>query len=155
MSNEDIIRDELQSIANEAKQIYNASGKRVTGKWEQGIEINTSYNYGELRSYAYLAGRGRTKNAGKGETLQSKILQWIKDRGIRPIEEKMQISTLAFLIARKIHREGTDKSRHLAVFEKVLTPQRIQDIIDKVTVFNVELFVNTVRAELLIITKNV
>ncbi len=141
MTNEQIIKEELQKVVDEAKEIYNGSGKRSTGNWEKGLEIKTSLNKGELYGYAYLAGR----RAGKQPPTAS-ILEWIKAKGIRP-ENGMKLSALAYLIARKIGREGTDKSRHLKVFEEILTPQRIQSIIDKVSQFNVGMFVNDITVE--------
>lgn len=156
MSDEEIIRDELNKVIEEAKQLYNGSGKRVTGNWEKGLRVDAKGNKGSLFSYAYLAGRGPTRQGNKGEpTLVQRIEQWLRNRGIRPLESGMKISSLAFLIARKIHREGTNKDNHLEVFEKILTPERIQKIIDRVAAFNVSLFVNDVRVEFQKLTNNV
>lgn len=155
MSNEEIIKEELDSIFKDAEKLYLSSGKKVTGNWSKGKEILSSENYGELKSYAYLAGRGLTKKAGTGSTLYSRILEWIKNRGIQPIESSMKVTTLAFLITRKIHQSGTDSSRHLEVFDKVITPARIQMILDRVSSFNVSLFTDEIIFELKKISKNV
>ncbi|SDR74400.1 hypothetical protein SAMN05192545_0014 [Maribacter dokdonensis] len=53
MSNEEIIKEELQKVADEAIALYEASGKKVSGNWAKGIKIETSKNKGELYSYAY------------------------------------------------------------------------------------------------------
>lgn len=156
MSNEEIIREELEAVAEEAKQIYISSGKRVTGNWLKGLTVESGRNEGTLFSYRYLAGRGRTRNPNDGSpTLVQRLTQWIKDRGIKPREENMKISSLAYVMARKIHREGTKKSNHLQVFEEVLTPERIQTIIDRVTTFNVDSFVRNATIEFEKLSNNV
>lgn len=157
MSNEEIIRAELEKIGEEAKEIYRASGKRVTGKWEEGVRVETSPNKGVLYSYAYLAGRGPTKNGNDGgPTLVQSIEQWLRNKwGAGAVQGRMTISSLAYVIARKIHREGTNKDYHLNVFEKVLTPQRIQDIINKVGEFNVGVFVRDAQIEFNKLANNV
>lgn len=156
MTNEEIIREELDKIAEEAKALYNSSGKRVSGKWEAGIDIRSSKNRGELWSYAYLAGRGPTKKGNDGgPTLQDNLLIWIKARGIKPIQQNMSLSTLAYFMAQKIHEKGTDPRRERRVFEEVLTPQRIQKILDKVGALNVETFVRDTLIEFNKIAKDV
>lgn len=145
MTNEEIIREELQKVADDAIKIYEQK-KKASGNWPTGIRIETSKNKGELYSYEYLAGRGPTINTQASKpTLREKILEWLKIKGIKPIEKSMKLSSLAFLIARKIHRAGTDPARHLAVFEEVLTPERIQSIIDRVSEFNIGVFVGDVQ----------
>lgn len=156
LSNSDIIKQELEAVFKEAVALYESSGKKASGNWPKGKDIREINNGAELWSYAYLAGRGPTRNGNRGEpTLQQRILEWLQIRGIKPIEQKMKISTLAFLIARKIHREGTDKKRHLAVFEKVLTPQRIQEIIDKVSEMNLNQFVKDTRVKFEKLSSNI
>lgn len=154
MSNEEIIKEELQKIVDEAVEMYNNSGKRTSGQWEKGLEIRTSSTdttaKGELYSYGYLAGRRK----GKQPPTQN-ILEWLEKKNIHPVERKMKLSSLAFLIARKIGREGTDKDRHLLVFEEILTPERLQTIIDRVTRFNVDFFLSEISIELKKLKNNV
>lgn len=156
MSNEEILRSELEKVKDEAIQLYRSSGKRVTGNWETGNRVEADAKSARIYAFAYLAGRGRTVNGNKGEpTLRQRILEWLQNRGIRPIEDSMRLSTLAFLIARKIHREGTDKSRHRRVFEEILTPNRIQEIINNVGRFNIEMFTEEVEVSLTVLKKSI
>ena len=63
------------------------------------------------------------------------IEQWIRARGIQPIESKMKVSGLAWAIAKKIAREGTKRSRNEdkpAFIDEVITGERVQEIINKV-----------------------
>jgi hypothetical protein len=65
------------------------------------------------------------------------------------------LKALAFLIARKIHREGTDKKRHLKIYEQIITEERIFAIIDRFAEINVNRIVTQITAELQILAKNV
>lgn len=162
MSSEDLdlLKVEIGLIVEDVKKAYRASGKRVTGNFEDGVEVVYSSNdsgvKGTIKGFTYLAGRGKTKNSSAGTpTLKEQILDWLKDRGIRPIEPKMSLKALAFVISRKIHREGTDSKRHLQVYEDVITQERIFDIIDKFAKINVNRIVNEITAELKILAQNV
>jgi acetylglutamate kinase len=59
------------------------------------------------------------------------IVQWIEDKGIQAID--ISVSSLAFLIARKIAREGWNRDRFggVELISTVITDKRIQNIIDK------------------------
>ncbi|MEX2402645.1 MAG: hypothetical protein WD625_00865 [Balneolales bacterium] len=61
-------------------------------------------------------------------------------KNINPIEVDMKRSSLAFLIARAIGKKGTKDSNELDVYEQVLTPERFEKIINRVSVFHVEEF---------------
>lgn len=110
---EKIIKNEL--ISNNRV----ASGKLLKS-------INTEVKYKNLVFSVVLnaedyfkfisEGRGKSKNGGDG-TLQEKILNWIKVKNILPREVNGKLPTekqLAFLIARKIHREGYKGSNDYA-----------------------------------------
>lgn len=119
--------------------VYNASGKKVSGEFEKGLEVAYAPDSAKLSGYVYLAGR----KAGKQPPIQA-IENWLKAKGIKPIEDNMKISTLAFLIARKIAKEGTKKENHLAIYDQVITPQRIQEIFEKINQINVAAFTNEI-----------
>jgi hypothetical protein len=65
----------------------------------------------------------------------------------------MKISTLAFLIARKIGKEGT-KQNHLAIYDQVITPARIDDILGKINKINVTAFIDEVNIMITKLTIN-
>lgn len=63
------------------------------------------------------------------------IEEWIQAKGIRPLEKKISVSSLAYAIAHKIGREGTRRFKaggKPEFIDAVITAERIQDIIDKV-----------------------
>lgn len=157
MTTDEIIQEEIQSILDDILSLYETSGRKASGQFEEGLEAVYEPNKATIKGFVYLAGRGRTKKKGKpGEpTLQEQILKWIKTRGIKPIEKEMELSSLAFLIARKIHEKGTTPSEWLRVYEQVITPERINSIIDRVAELNVNLLITEIRAELEILAKNV
>ncbi|WP_067151023.1 hypothetical protein [Pseudotamlana agarivorans] len=148
-SNNDIIKEEMEAIISDIIKVYNASGKRVSGEFEQGLEAVYGTNKGTLYGYTYLAGR----RAGKMPPVES-IKQWIEARGITPYSEKMSVTSLAWAIAKKIASKGTNSNNHLKIYEEVITPQRINEIINRVSQFNVNQFVNELEASLIILEKN-
>lgn len=137
--NQKVLQEEMERIKNDILQLYNASGKKTTGEFEKGLEIEYKDLTVTLKGYTYLGGR----RAGKQPPIKA-IEDWIKAKGIKPLEDKISTSTLAFLIARKIAEKGTDKQRHLQVYSKVITPERIQAILDRVSQLNANAFVQEV-----------
>ena len=137
--NDIIIKEELEAIKADIIALYNASGKRTTGEFENGLEIKYQPNSATLSGYVYLAGRA----AGKQPPIQA-IEKWLIAKGITPIESKMKISSLAYLIARKIAKEGTKKENHLQIYNQIITPERIEKILERLNQVNVTAFANEV-----------
>lgn len=155
-TDDEIIKEEIDAILVDLKEAYEKSGRKASGEFAKGLEAVYSPNKGVIRGYTYLAGRGKTVNGNKGEpTLAERILEWIKTKGIRPLEEKMTLKSLAYVIARKIHLKGTDSSKWFKIYEEVITPQRINKIIDRIAKLNVNRIITEINAELEILAKNV
>jgi hypothetical protein len=75
-------------------------------------------------------GRKPTENGGNGE-LKAKIRQWIDVKGIEP--DGISKDSLAYLITRKIHREGTsiyqrNNGESSGLLDDVLTDQTINEL---------------------------
>jgi len=149
MSNETdiVIREEMESLVADITAAYEASGKKVSGEFPKGLQVTYAPNQATLSGYAYLAGRA----AGKMPPVD-KILTWVQQRGLRPLKGTQ--SGLAWAIARKIAAEGTNEENHLKIYEQVVTPERIQVIIDKVTAINIQTFVNNVTAQMQLLSKD-
>ena len=152
-----IIKEEIESILADILTVYNNSGRRASGEFEEGLEAIYEPYKATIKGYLYLAGRGKTKKKGKaGEpTVQEQILTWLKVRGIKPIKEKTSLKSLAFLIARKIHKEGTKRSSWLKIYEQVITPERINSIIDRISTLNVNRIITEFKAQLEVFEKGV
>ena len=95
-------------------QSYEGEGLRASGKWASELEGSTTQSGNRISSVilgaqytgALIGGRSSTRSKGSGTiTLRQAIRQWIDDKGITP-RDKISKDSLAFLIARKIHREG-------------------------------------------------
>ena len=107
---------------------------RASGKFADGLEVRvdglTAQLWGESCAQQLETGR----KAGAFPPI-SAIEQWIKDKGIaNRIEGKISISSLAFLIARKIAKRGWKREEHggVELISQVITDVRIQKIIDEV-----------------------
>lgn len=136
-----LLQTEMNLLRDEILEVYNNSGKKTTGEFERGLEIEYSTSKAILKGFEYLAGR----RPGKQPPIQA-IEKWLDDKGIRPIEARMSVSTLAYLIARKIAKEGTKKENNLAIYSQVITPQRIDQILQKTQTLNANAFVQEVTA---------
>lgn len=156
MTGKDILQIELEKIRQELIQKHIQLGMKASGDWINSVEVQTSGSdkgaSGVIRANHYtrqlVEGRPPTSNPSPGSpTLKEAIEKWIYDKGIQPLEANMKISSLAFLIARKIHREGTEyfKQGGTDLVDSVITPERIQRIISKVTEFHVSRVVSEVK----------
>jgi hypothetical protein len=84
--------------------------------------------------YFSIYGRAPTTKAGSG-TVKDKIKQWIKDKGITSDISENQ---LAYLITRKIHREGSSiylfsGKKNTGLLDNVITTEMIKEFNDKFT----------------------
>lgn len=139
-NSDEVIKEEMEMIKADIIAVYNASQKRTSGEFERGLEAIYSPNKAVLNGYVYLDGR----KAGKQPPIQA-IEKWLIAKGIKPIEDKMKISTLAYLIARKIAKEGTKNENHIKIYEQVITPERVDKILERLNKINVTLFIDEVR----------
>ena len=137
--NEKLLQTEMESLREDILAVYEASGKKVSGEFEKGLEVLYQPNKAFLFGYEYLGGR----RGGKAPPIKA-IEDWLNAKGIKPIETSMKVSTLAYLISRKIAREGTKKENNLAIYTQVITPQRIDEILEKINKLNVNAFIQAV-----------
>lgn len=137
--NKKILEQEMESIKSDVLKLYNSSGKKASGEFEKGLEIEYSNLTGILKGYTYLGGR----RAGKQPPIKA-IEDWLKARGIKPIDDKLSVSSLAYLIARKIAEKATKKENHLQVYSQIITPERIQQLLDRVSQLNANAFIEDV-----------
>lgn len=129
-----ILSREFENLKKDLIIAYDAKGMRASGKFADTLEVQvtglTAKLFGEDYSQQLETGR----KAGKFPPINA-IEQWIKDKGIaNRIQGEISISSLAFLIARKIARNGWKREEHggVQLISEVVTDQRIQNIIDEV-----------------------
>lgn len=137
--NEEILREEFEKLKLELIASYDAHNLRASGKWEQELEIETTSHSATLWGADYTMQMKFGVPKGARPPLKA-IEEWIYHKGIRPLEAKMSVSSLAFLIARKIEMEGSKvfrERKEVKFIEEVITPERIQKIIDKVSAVHI------------------
>lgn len=120
----DSMKDQLSS-----KNI-NASGK-LDDSVTDVIITSDGFVSGSVRALSYWYytnyGRGPTVRGSSGKgVVREKVRQWIDDKGIVPRDaangRKVTKDELAFLIARKIHREGYEAKLYIAEVEEQVIP---------------------------------
>ncbi|OCK42538.1 hypothetical protein BA195_10200 [Tenacibaculum soleae] len=150
INQQDIIKSEIEALIADIIKVYEASGKKVSGEFKKGLKAIYEEDKAIIQGYTYLAGR----RAGKMPPIEN-IKRWIEQKGIQPFEKSMTTSSLAWAIAKNIAKKGTNSNYHLKIYEQVITPERIDKIIKKVSQFNVNNFLDEVSIELQLLEKNI
>jgi len=123
---------EIEQLKLDLIKKYNDLGMKASGEWEKQLEYFVKYTakivlveYFGLDYTEYLT-KGR-KNGGFPPI--NVIRKWIDDKGITP-KDNISKDSLAFLIARKIAREGTNyfKQGGTDLIDGVITQERINTI---------------------------
>lgn len=147
---EDILRKELDALKEDLIRRHEELGMKASGAWQQSLQVSANGFAGLLKGavsgldYTYYMQNGR--KGGKMPPVAA-IEQWIKIKGIQPIENRIKVSGLAWAIAKRIAREGTMRSRDNgkpSFIDEVITPERVQDIIHKVGYGYISTFVSEV-----------
>jgi len=133
-STAEILLTEFEALKNELIAKYDELGMRASGQWAESLSVSVSGNSAEILQEGYGEQLENGRKPGTPPPSEA-IEQWLRDKGIaNRLEKGMTISSLAFLIARKIGREGWNRQRHggTKLISSVVTPERIQFIIDKI-----------------------
>lgn len=152
MSNRDIILKHLELWRAELIKEYDARNFRASGKFERDLEAQATDFGGVLLSAPHVqqmnSGRGPTSGSAAtsgGLSLRDAIYQWTKDKGINP-ERGMKRESLAYLIARKIHREGYSVKGREGIVEDVITTEKIDALLSELAEFNGDEVFREIRA---------
>lgn len=139
---QEILIKEFDLLRIDLIKEYDAKNMRASGRTAESAEVvpvglDSVKLIGSEVFGALEEGRGASKGGSKPGKLIDQIKQWIKDKGIiSDIKNDNDNSVLAFLITRKIHREGWKREGYGGVnlVSEVITTSRIQSIINKVGV---------------------
>jgi len=138
MSTQATLTAEMESLKKDLIARYDEKGMRSTGAWANSLEVVVKEEpnkiTGQITGLKYSEQLEYGRSAGK-QPPSAVIEQWIKDKGIASrIEGNISISSLAYLIARKIGREGWKREEEGGVdlISEVVTAERMQSIINKV-----------------------
>lgn len=151
--------DILQSFAarfiQDLRESMDSSGVTASGNFNKTLKAiitpNTVVVEGERYAGAIELGRKPTSGGGNGE-LRKAIRSWIDDKGISPAD--ISKDSLAFIITRKIHREGTKlyrgtdsygRTKPSRVITGVIEDGRIEKlaksvVLDVISQFKTEIF---------------
>ena len=151
--------DILQSFAarfiQDLRESMDSSGVTASGNFNKTLKAiitpNTVVVEGARYAGAIELGRKPTSGGGNGE-LRKAIRSWIDDKGISPAD--ISKDSLAFIITRKIHREGTKlyrgtdsygRTKPSRVITGVIEDGRIEKlaksvVLDVISQFRTEIF---------------
>ena len=132
MTREQILAMEFESLKMDLITVYDQKGMRASGKFAESLEVKIAKNVGTLIGAKYSQQLETGRRAGGFPPIKA-IEQWIYDKGLSSrIDDSINVSSLAFLIARKIAREGWNRGGDLELISTVVTEERIAEIIKKV-----------------------
>ena len=148
MTTTEILQIEFDEIKKDLISKHNQLKMKASGNWQESLVVDVRNKsesiviarvYGEHYTEQLVNGR----KPGKFPPIEA-IKKWVIEKGIAGIMEKAKVSSIAFLIARKIAKEGTKYYRDSGtdLVSSVYTPERIQSIIDKVSEINITFITN-------------
>ena len=124
-----LLAAEFELLRADIIAAYEGSGQAVTGNWADTVKVEATPHGYSITAADYINGRA------PGSPPPSEAIEaWIIKKGIAArLQNNITVSSLAFLIARKIARYGwKPKQGSDTIIDSVVTPQRIQQILDKV-----------------------
>lgn len=130
------LSQEFEQLKKDLIEAYDKKGMRASGDFANSLEVVMLNNDTKAQlwgnSYAQQLETGR--NAGKFPPINA-ILKWIDDKNISArLNGEINKNQLAFLIARKIAREGWNRQGFggVELISEVVTDERIEKIIQEV-----------------------
>jgi hypothetical protein len=152
----ELLRSFATETINDIRQSMDDSGVTASGKFNRSLKADITPNSlvitGSRYAGAIELGRKPTSSGGAG-VLRGLIRQWIDDKGITPTGN-ISKDSLAYLITRKIHQQGTalyrgsdhyGRSKPSRVISGVLEDGRVEKlaksvVLDVISQFRSELF---------------
>lgn len=131
-----VLSKEFESLKKDLIKAYDAKGMRASGKFADTLEVKVTGLTAQLWGESYAQQLETGRKSGSFPPIDA-IKKWIQDKGIASrIQGEISISSLAFLIARKIAQQGWKREDHggVELISEVVTDARIQKIIDEVGV---------------------
>lgn len=146
METAEILLEEFESLKADLIAKYDELGMRSSGQWADSLEVQVKGNNAKIIGLKYSDQLEYGRKAGSMPPSNA-IEKWIYEKGIASrIEGKISVSSLAFLIARKIAREGWKRENHggVELISEVVTPERIQSILDRIGSMYTNTFTNDI-----------
>jgi hypothetical protein len=111
---------------------YDAKGMRASGNFADSLDVIIGDTYAELWGDEYAEQLEYGRNSGGFPPLQD-IENWIVEKGVfNDVLQEIKLSSLAYLIARKIAQQGWNRANYggVGLISEVITEERLQMIID-------------------------
>jgi len=107
----EILKSFADKTVFDIRQSMDVSGVTASGKFNRSLESTVSSNEVVITGLKYAGAieSGRKPSSGGTGVLRALIRSWIDEKGIVPTG--ITKDSLAFLITRKIHKEGTSLYR--------------------------------------------
>lgn len=129
-----ILAEEFEAIKNELIAKHDELGMRASGNWAESIEVVIEGNNAKIIGEHYSEQLEYGRQPGRFPPSEA-IEKWIEAKGISSrIEGQISVSSLAYLIARKIAREGWKREEYggVELISQIVTPERMQEVLNKV-----------------------
>ena len=113
-----ILNDVMLDIRDQIISNANSQDRNLQNKIPKSLIVEITEDGSKVRGVLYgwkwilqawEVGRGKTVNKSTGITLAEKLRTWVRLRGLASDEKG--IKSIAYLIARKIHKSGTAQFR--------------------------------------------
>lgn len=130
----EVLSQEFELLKQDLIEAYDRKGMRASGDWANSIETQIEENRAILLGLEYSQQLETGRRSGKQPPRQV-IEDWIVNKGIaQRIQGQISISSLAYLIGRKIAREGWKREGFggVGLISEIITDERLQRILDEV-----------------------
>jgi hypothetical protein len=147
MSDREILSKEFQLLKQDLVKAYNKKGMRASGDWADSLRVEASELTAILYGNDYTRQLELGRRKGRYPNIDS-IKKWIIEKGVFTATlQKIKISSLAFLIARKIAEKGWKRQGYGGVnlITEVITEERWQRIIKEVGEFKIASYVIEIK----------
>lgn len=132
LDNSKILEREFNTLKDELIEAYDRKGMRASGRFAEELEVRVQTNLGTMLGAEHTQQLEYGRRAGKFPPIKV-IEQWIYDKGLDTrIDNEITVKSLAFLIARKISKEGWNRDGDVNLVSEVVTEKRIEVIIERV-----------------------
>lgn len=127
-----ILKEQFEDLRRDLIIAYDSKGMRASGNFAESLDIIIGDSYAELWGDEYAQQLETGRNSGTFPPLKD-IEDWILQKGVfNAVLEEIKLSSLAFLIARKIAKQGWSRQGYggVGLISEVITEERLQMIID-------------------------
>lgn len=127
-----ILKEEFDKLRQDLIIAYDAKGMRASGNFAESLDVIIGDSYAELWGDEYAEQLEYGRNSGGFPPLQE-IQDWIVNKGVfNDVLQEIKLSSLAYLIARKIAQQGWNRANYggVGLISEVITEERLQMIVD-------------------------